>query len=163
MEQRPWLVFFFLKPQLRKYTQKKLHPTCYRKVYKVQLQLVSVFVRQNIKLCKMHFICTEFFFLDCRVHIFSIDCFGFCFCFVFSKIINFVFRKRQHFNILQSWFSLCSVKALKSTPVLVFCVYSVSCQAGGSLGGRHRAVQNLCAAHWAPLSCRGAYNERKQL
>lgn len=61
MEQRPWLVFF-LKPQLRKYTQKKLHPTCYRKVYKVQLQLVSVFVRQNIKLCKMHFICTEFFF-----------------------------------------------------------------------------------------------------
>lgn len=161
MEQRPWLVFF-KKPQLRKYTQKKLHPTCYRKVYKVQLQLVSVFVRQNIKLCKMHFICTEFFFFRLPSSHFQHWLLWVLFLF-FSKNINFVFRKRQHFNILLSWFSLCSVKALKSTPVLVFCVYSVSCQAGGSLGGRHRAVQNLCAAHWAPLSCRGAYNERKQL
>lgn len=111
MEQRPWLVFF-LKPQLRKYTQKKLHPTCYRKVYKVQLQLVSVFVRQNIKLCKMHFICTEFFFFRLPSSHFQHWLLWVLFLF-FSKNINFVFRKRQHFNILLSWFSLCSVKALK--------------------------------------------------
>lgn len=161
MEQRPWLVFF--KTSAKKVHTKETTSYLLQKSIQSTTTACVCFCKtiQNIKLCKMHFICTEFFF-DCRVHIFSIDCFGFCFC--FSKIINFVFRKRQqYFNILQSWFSLCSVKALKSTPVLVFCVYSVSCQAGGSLGGRHRAVQNLCAAHWAPLSCRGAYNERKQL